>query len=107
MEDLMLCQYFDAGEYYGSKLNFVFGTASFGEVDAYSGLKNVGFIASEEELEVGQVGLIARDIIIEEREFVGMAVSVVGYNGSAVPEPATGTLSLLALAGLAARRRRK
>lgn len=108
MEDLMLCQFFDDGKaLYGSELNFVFGTASFGEVDEYSGLENVGFIASEEELKVGQVGLIARDIVIEERQFEGIAVSVVGYNGPAAPEPATGTLSLLALAGLAARRRRK
>lgn len=107
MEDLMLCQFFYDGEDYGSELNFVFGTASFGDKDEYSGLTNVGFIASEKELEVGQVGLIARDIVIEERQFEGMAFSVVGYNGPAVPEPATGTLSLLALAGLAARRRRK
>lgn len=108
MEDLMLCQFFDDGkDLYGSELNFVFGTASVGDVDAYSGLRNVGFIDSKEKLQVGQVGLIARDIFTEEREFVGMAVSVVGYNGPVVPEPATGTLSLLALAGLAARRRRK
>ncbi len=35
------------------------------------------------------------------------AVSLAAHNAHAIPEPATATLSLLALAGLAARRRRK
>lgn len=107
MEDLMLCQYFDNGEAYGSELNFVFGDAEINHTDTNSGLKNVGFINDKTDLGIGEVGLLIQYVEGDEREFTGSVVSVVGYNGPAVPEPATGTLSLLALAGLAIRRRRK
>ena len=57
------------------------------------GYSNVGLITSVDELEVGEYGLL---------------YSTSGFQlaGKIIPEPATATLSLLALAGLAARRRR-
>ena len=58
------------------------------------GYSNVGLITSVDQLEVGEYGLL---------------YSTSGFQlaGKIIPEPATATLSLLALAGLAARRRRR
>lgn len=106
-EDLLRCMYFDDGTEYGSKLSFVFGDAEINQTDTNSGLKNVGFIDDKADLGIGEVGLLIQFVEEDERGFTGSVVSVVGYNGPAAPEPATGTLSLLALAGLATRRRRK
>ena len=50
----------------------------------------------------GNMGEVRQDYFYE---FTAIKMPLVAYQG--VPEPATGTLSLLALAGLAARRRRK
>ncbi len=58
------------------------------------GYKNVGTITDASTLKVGEYGLLYAD---NKVKLVGMVI----------PEPTTATLSLLALAGLAARRRRK
>lgn len=58
------------------------------------GYENVGYITSADKLEKGQYGLVYTNSGME------LAAKV-------IPEPTTATLSLLALAGLATRRRRK
>lgn len=58
------------------------------------GYKNIGTITNASALKVGEYGLL-------------YANNTVKLVGSVIPEPTTATLSLLALAGLAARRRRK
>ena len=58
------------------------------------GYTNVGYITSADKLEKGQYGLVYTNS--------GMTLAA-----AAIPEPTTATLSLLALAGLAARRRRR
>lgn len=58
------------------------------------GYTNVGYITSTDKLEKGQYGLVYTD--------TGMVLAA-----KAIPEPTTATLSLLALAGLMARRRRR
>lgn len=58
------------------------------------GYTNVGYITSADKLEKGQYGLVYTNS--------GMKLAA-----AAIPEPTTATLSLLALAGLAARRRRR
>lgn len=46
-------------------------------------------------------------VTAEEAKSLGKAAAMAALSSVAVPEPITATLSLLALAGLAARRRRK
>ena len=58
------------------------------------GYKNIGTITDASALKVGEYGLL-------------YANNTVKLVGNVIPEPTTVTLSLLALAGLAARRRRK
>lgn len=58
------------------------------------GYKNIGTITDASNLKAGEYGLL-------------YANNTVKLVGSAIPEPTTATLSLLALAGLAARRRRR
>ena len=57
----------------------------------------VGEVDSKDALAMNQVGVV----------WAGTDVMLVGKVQKSVPEPTTGTLSLLALAGLCARRRRK
>ena len=71
-------------------------TVSLGDISALNalGYTNKGLITSADQLADGEYGLL---------------YSSAGFQlaGRVIPEPATATLSLLALAGLAARRRRK
>lgn len=67
------------------------------------GYNNVGLIESVDKLEAGQYGWLKG---VSGDENSGSCDSVI-FAFRAVPEPTTATLSLLALVGLAARRRRK
>ena len=69
--------------------------------------ENVGIITDEELLKPGQIALLFRPQEGSEWGHGSFSLVAVGSQYEPVPEPATGTLSLLALAGLAARRRRK
>lgn len=72
-------------------------TVTLGDISALKaiGYTNKGLITSSEQLAAGEYGLLYS--------------SSTGFQlaGRVIPEPATATLSLLALCGLAARRRRK
>lgn len=69
---------------------------------------NVGIVWEAGQLQKNQIALLyVPGGIMEEWGGGGFNVLALGENYTPVPEPATGTLSLLALAGLAARRRRK
>lgn len=75
------------------------GTKTF-IVDNLDGYKYVGAVANADELQAGQFGYIYNDTgSIDSVDLV--------VKGLSIPEPTTATLSLLALAGLAARRRRR
>ncbi len=69
---------------------------------------NAGIVLNAGDLQKNQIALLY-ERGAGSGEWGGGALSLVvlGENYIPVPEPATGTLSLLALAGLAARRRRK
>lgn len=69
--------------------------------------KNVGIITDEKLLEPGQIALLFRPQEGTEWGHGSFSLVAVGSQYKPVPEPATGTLSLVALAGLVARRRRK
>lgn len=75
------------------------GTKTF-TIDNLDGYTYVGVVANTDELEAGQFGYIYNDT--KSIDSVDLVVK-----GLCIPEPTTATLSLLALAGLAARRRRK
>lgn len=83
----------------GEVKNFMFGEQSY---------ENVGIVLDVGTLKANQIALLYEHGA-GSGEWGGGALSLVvlGPEYKQVPEPATGTLSLLALAGLAARRRRK
>lgn len=69
---------------------------------------NKGIVWNEGDLKQSQMALLfVPGGEMEQWGGGGFNVLALGENYTPVPEPATGTLSLLALAGLAARRRRK
>lgn len=74
------------------------GTKNF-TINNLEGYDYVGAVASAEALQAGQFGYIYTDTASAD------SVTLV-VKGLSTPEPTTATLSLLALAGLAARRRR-
>ena len=87
------------GESYGLQFQF-FGKGANNTVQlGDSEVKFMGVVASKDALQTNEVGLV----------WAGKDISLVGKveAPAPVPEPTTGTLSLLALAGLCARRRRK
>lgn len=67
------------------------------------GYENVGLITDVNQLQNGQYGFVVLNPASND-QFAGDGISFVFR---AIPEPTTATLSFLALAGLAARRRRK
>lgn len=71
--------------------------------------KNVGIITDVSKLKPNEIALLYRPTGKTEMGWVYGTFSLVavGSKYEPVPEPATGTLSLVALAGLVARRRRK
>lgn len=72
---------------------------------------NTGISVSVDELEIGEIGFVfvegTGDNATDTFSLVVKHDPNAGGGGAAVPEPTTATLSLLALAGLASRRRRK
>ena len=72
---------------------------------------STGFVASREDVKEGQVGILLDGFEIYDTSVMLRGLTLVANVSSkeapVVPEPSTGTLSLLALAGLCARRRRK
>ena len=87
------------GDYYDLQFQF-FGKGANNTVQlGDSEVKFMGVVASKDALQTNEVGLV----------WAGKDISLVGKveAPAPVPEPTTGTLSLLALAGLCARRRRK
>lgn len=72
------------------------GNVTLGDIEALAalGMTNVGVVNSIDSIGVNQYGLV-------------MADNKLTLHVSEVPEPTTATLSLLALAGLAVRRRRR
>lgn len=87
------------------------GDIGYGDVfvyDEHHQYTNIGIVWDEGQLQKNQIALLyVPGGIMEEWGGGGFNVLALGENYTPVPEPATGTLSLLALAGLAARRRRK
>ena len=108
-------------DFVDGQITFSFGGASHGQKESVTGYTNIGFLedvydeeynlvaSAVDSLEDGQVAMVIRQLStdLNEDAWNGMALSIVAFNAKSVPEPATGTLSLLALAGLCARRRRK
>lgn len=70
------------------------------EIAGIQGFEYIGKITTEDELKSGQYGYISTTV--EGTNAPGAVIMVV----KSIPEPTTATLNLLALAGLAARRRR-
>ena len=95
-EDVLKLTLFDAQ---GEVTNFEFDGQTY---------ENVGIVFNAGDLKANQIALLYEQGA-GSGEWGGGALSLVvlGDKYIPVPEPATGTLSLLALAGLAARRRRK
>lgn len=98
-----------------SDYEFVFGDARVNDSYTYSAeqsFKNVGYIRSIKDFERDTAALYLTGVLsgAGDGSWVKQNLAV-AFVGSAAelptPEPTTGTLSLLALAGLAARRRRK
>ena len=99
-----------------STVSFTFGDATEGDTyyykiddDVTQPYKNVGII-SPVALEANTAALLFEQGTWNPEQAFATGTFTVAFVGSEyihVPEPATGTLSLLALAGLAARRRRK
>ncbi len=77
-------------------------TAGLGSSWRYDGYGNLGSIVFNSEA----VQFLSLDSTILSGD-TAYAANAAAINAASVPEPATATLSLLALAGLAARRRRK
>lgn len=108
---IMQCSFFE--NYSGAPTVLLNGLGA-GRVVA--GFEYKGYVGGLDALEDGQIGVVA---IREQTQWVAgtqdwpgmslvlVAKSNVGAPDLPTPEPTTGTLSLLALAGLAARRRRK
>lgn len=108
-----MCQYFDNSSQstFDVLLNGQSSGAMVGEYEY------VGYVRDPNDVQKGQIAVIpvttsstGHDGLMPGWE--GQALSLVakpqvGWDAPSLPEPATGTLSLLALAGLAARRRRK
>ena len=109
------CQYFanmgDAALNFDVRLN---GQKAGAFIDGY---KYVGYVTDPGAVQNGEIAVIPLSTASTGYDGLmpgwnGQALSLVakpqaGWDAPSVPEPATGTLSLLALAGLAARRRRK
>lgn len=97
------------GEFSDAKLQEYLASFNFVLAGLAEGLTlqtETGFVASMEDVTPGHVG-----IVLDGYKAYGTSLAITGLtlvaNVSSVPEPATGSLSLLALAGLCARRRRK
>lgn len=74
--------------------------------DSYSWLNINEEVVNLDQMEVYN-GIVAGDLSLLAEDLVKANLSSTPGTDTTVPEPATATLSLLALAGLAARRRRK
>lgn len=95
----------DAGQ--GQKYSYTYGEGAEQVTQEYT---NVGIIPPTEELERDTAALLFEQGVWDPEQPFPTRTFIVAFVGSSyvpVPEPTTGTLSLLALAGLAARRRRK
>ena len=108
------CQYFSNS---GSPLDFdvrLNGQEAGVFIDGY---KYVGYVKDPGDVQNGEIAVIPLSTTSTGYDGLmpgwnGQALSLVakpqvGWDAPSVPEPTTGTLSLLALAGLCARRRRK
>lgn len=100
----------DACMFYGNNgtVSCSFGGKEIGETFEYGTetYKNVGLVMDAGLLQPGQIALLYRPEGAGWN-FSTFSLVAVGSKYDPVPEPATGTLSLVALAGLVARRRRK
>ncbi len=73
-----------------------------------SGEGNHGYYFDAQNIIVGEDGTLSLTIVGTGNAYYGRTpLNFISLSGEAIPEPTTATLSLLALAGLAARRRRK
>ena len=82
-------------------------TTKFSDVnDSYSQLNINESVVNPDQMVVYN-GIVAGDLSLIAEDLVKANLSSTPGTDTTVPEPATATLSLLALAGLAARRRRK
>ena len=81
--------------------SYVAGTLTF-SVTGLEGLTNVGIVASADAIGCGEYGMVYSEYDKPNGNPMPEKLTLVAR----IPEPATATLSLLALAGLAARRRR-
>lgn len=108
------CSYFDFARDTDSSLNVVLAGAEAG--DKIAGYTFRGYVAKAEQLQEGEIAIMSSRVLTEGWEsyhqpWNGSSLAIVARGADApdlpTPEPTTGALSLLALAGLAARRRRK
>lgn len=96
-----------------NSISFTFGTATAGQVyvyDEHQTYRNDGLVNAGDPLNRDTAVLYFAGSAAPVGQGFQMGTFTVAFVGSEyipVPEPATGTLSLLALAGLCARRRRK
>ncbi|MDO5450625.1 MAG: hypothetical protein Q4F30_07030 [Akkermansia sp.] len=92
---------------YLSNFHFTLG----GLAEGLTLASETGFVASKDDVKVGQVGILLDgfDTIDASVMLTGLTLvaNVSSIEAPPTPEPTTGTLSLLAQAGLCARRRRK